>query len=754
MRRIRVILLGCLVAAAASCSMPLLAQHQTERPKLGLALSGGGSHGLAHLGVLKVMEEEGLTPDYISGVSIGSIVGGLYAMGYSADSIVQIFKEFDFGAAMSDRIPENKIIYLEKRHFNNSLLALPVTRRAIKIPSGLISGQQVESGLNHFFWPAAAIDDFTKLPIPFICLAADMVTGNNVVFKNGYLPDVIRASIAVPSVFTPVRTDTAVLVDGGVVRNYAASDLREMGADIVIGSYVSFKGYQGMDLESAYSILKQIGFLSSLADYEEQKQATDILIETDLKGVNFLSFNDVDSIYQKGYREAAKYREQFRRLADSLNTFGRADLVKPLPQVDHYIFDGIRVKGNRMISFEQITGVLGITTGEKVSNKLLEERIELLYGKNWFEKVKYRIVREGTGLILEIDCIERPKAMIYGSLHYDQSLSAGAVIRLSARDIIAPGSVINLDSFIGEYFRLRASLIQFVDKSQKFGIEGVLHNDNTRLPLVPLKSETGPMLSQNLIGSVALSKRLSLNNLMTLSASLENRHLVPYFITGTQIRRLTYDYLRLRYRYQANTLDKKYFPDQGVDISITLTASQLLKATMKTATARSVYYPDDHYSPFSFARSYAGQLSLNTYSSPSERVTLNFGVDLLLSTGVDSVTSGNDFWLLGGKEPLNERSITAIGFHPGQILIRNTGGVRLGTDIEIFTDLHLSIETNLFLLREPDRENGFAFLGGYGIGAGYMTVAGPMRIGIMHGFYDRELLFRNIKGYVSLGFGF
>ena len=755
MSSIKVSMMVMIIAIMASFLPPDLgAQPASQRPKLGLALSGGGAKGLAHIGVIRAMEEAGLKPDYITGVSMGSIVGGMYAMGYSPDSIASMFRAFDWGAAMSDRIPENKIIFLEKRHFHNSLISLPITRKSIKIPSGLISGQLIESGLNHYFWPAATLSDFSSLPIPFLCLATDVTTSKRVIFRNGYLPDAIRASIAIPSVFTPVKTDTAVLVDGGVVRNYAATELREMGADIVIGSYVSFRGYSDKDLETAYGILKQIGFLTSLADYEDQKRQTDIMIEPDLPGISTLSFNHPDSIIEKGYREALKYSDTFRRLADSLDAFGPGREVKPLPEVKYYRFNSIRVKGNSIVPDWQIIGVLGIRPGEDVDRNLLHERIELLYGKNWFEKVRYRIVPEGNLLILEIECIERPKAMLYGSLHYDPALSAGAVVSLSVRDLFSASSVINIDSYIGQYYRLRLSAIQFLDRSQKFGMEFSFFSDNTRFPLIQLRNETGPMLSQNFTTSVALSKRLSLNHLMTLSASLENQHLIPDFVSSSRIRRFSYDYLRLLYSYQANTLDRKHFPDQGIIYGMSVSSSKLLRASVRAESGRYAYTPDDDESPFTFDRNWTARASFSTYTSPSARVTVNLGGDFLFTTGADSVTGGNDFWLLGGTEALTDRSIPAIGFHPNQIMIRNLGGVRFGTDFEIAKDLHLTAELNLFALKEPSMEYGFTIMGGYGIGAGYMTVAGPVRIGLMHGLYDRQVLFRSIKGYVSMGFTF
>ena len=180
-------------------SAQVKSQDTVARPKIGLALSGGGAKGLAHLGVIKVMEEAGLRPDYITGVSMGSIIGGLYAMGYTTDSIAGFFRGSDLNLILSDRIPENKIIFLEKKHFYNSLISLPITREKIQLPSGLITGQQVDNLLSYYSWSAANISNFSRLPIPFLCVGTDLLTGKAVLLTEGYLPEAIRASMAIPS---------------------------------------------------------------------------------------------------------------------------------------------------------------------------------------------------------------------------------------------------------------------------------------------------------------------------------------------------------------------------------------------------------------------------------------------------------------------------------------------------------------------------------------------------------------------------
>ena len=142
---------------------------------------------MAHIGVLRVMEEAGLRPDYITGVSMGSIVGSLYSIGYRSDTLQYLFKHGDWNLILSNSVPEYKVIFTEKKYFNNSIISLPVSFKKVRLPSGLINGQQIEKMLSYYAWPAADINDFSKLPIPFLCVGTDLISCKKVILRSGYL---------------------------------------------------------------------------------------------------------------------------------------------------------------------------------------------------------------------------------------------------------------------------------------------------------------------------------------------------------------------------------------------------------------------------------------------------------------------------------------------------------------------------------------------------------------------------------------
>jgi len=749
-----IILISVLLLLPGQFGPVLFAQQQHARPRVGLALSGGGSLGLAHIGVLKVMEDAGLRPDYITGVSMGSIVGSMYSIGYSADSLHKLFKNADWNIILSNNIPENKVIFTEKKYFNNSILSLPVSKKKVRLPSGMISGQQIEKMLSYYAWPAADINDFSKLPIPFLCLGADLITCKKVVLKSGYLPDAVRASMAVPSIFTPIKIDTAVLIDGGFVRNIAVSELIEMGADIVIGSYTGFHRYNEDELQSVSGIMKQVSFFNTINDYSQQKQLIDILIEPKVRDLSSTVFTNADSIINRGYIAALPFREKFKKLADSLNLIGNQQPVEFLLNKHSYSFNDIEIEGNDVISDDQILGILDIKTGEIIDKDLLSEKIDLLYGRSWFEKVKYRIVPKNDSLTLVIDCIEKPQAMLYGSVHYDNSLEAGIMLNFSVKNLLTPRSVIDIDSYLAKYFRFRFIFTQFIDRNQKLGLSAFFNADNTLLPYMELRDETGQFINRSFSTGLNLNKRTGLNHLMSLSGNYENLNLIPDFISASQLKSVSYNYMTFTYMNQFNSLDNKHFPNKGLLFNISLNTSKLLTGKIRTDSSKETFSTDNP-GDFLFKRSYSFTGNLRHYFSPdNNRFTFNWGADLLFIYTTDSIISQHNYYFAGGIESVFSKSVTLTGFHPCEIPVEQFGGLKFDVDFEFHQDLHLTLMTNVALAREPGNNNDVSILGGYGIGIGYMSIVGPIKIGIMHGLSSADRYFSSIKGYINLGFSF
>jgi NTE family protein len=729
------------------------AQDSLPRPRLGLVLSGGGAHGIAHVGVLKVMEEAGLRPDFITGTSMGSIIGGFYSIGYSADSMKKLLNSVDWDLILSNKIPENKIIFPEKDFFHNSIMSLPVFFSKVKLPSGLISGQQLENTLNYYAWPAADINDFSKLPIPFICVAADLITVRKVDLKAGYLPDALRASSAIPTVFAPLKIDTALLTDGGLISNFPAREAKDMGADIIIGSYTGFHAFDEEDLQSVDGIIKQIGFSRSLADLIEQKKLVDFLIVPDIKGTPTLDFNPVDTMIQRGYKAALPYKESFRRLADSLNKYGSQKPIANILNKQYYSFDKVEVTGNKNISDGQILGVLDIGTDEMVDKNMLYEKIELLYGKAWFDKVKYRVEHHNDSLILVIDCTEKPKAMLYGSVHYDNALGSGILASISFKNLITPKSEIVLDSYLGQYYRIKDTFMQFIGRNQKFGLSVDFNADNTLIPKLTLKNETGDVISNNLSAGFGINRIFGLNQMMDISFNFEKRYLMPRYVSEIDLKNISFNYISTILNYKINTLNDRHFPDKGVIFNFSAVASDLISGSIKTGSSRTEY-KNENTGGFVFDRFYTITGNYNQYFTSYDRFTFSISGDILYISDCDSVSSQNNFFLLGGMTSLNERSVPMYGFHANEIPVKKLAGFGMEIDWEILKDLHLNLTGNIFAAQEAERDKGYSLLAGYGIGIGYMSIIGPLKAGIMQGFYEQEKYFNKIKGYISVGYSF
>lgn len=727
------------------------AQEGNRRPKVGLALSGGGAKGIAHLGIIKVMEEAGLRPDLISGVSMGSIVGGMYAMGYTSDSLEKIVRGIDWNLMLSDIIPENKVIFLEKPYFNNNILSLPVTKYKIKLPTGLIRGQQIESALSSYIWTAATISDFSKLPIPFICVGTDINTCKKADIKGGYLADAMRASMAVPSVFTPNKIDSILYVDGGMIRNFPVSEVKAMGADIVIGSYTGGKLLKEDELNSIAAIMGQIGFYAGYYDSQEQMKLVDILIEPDLKGFSMASFKDADSIIARGYKAALPFKGYFKNLVDSLNRMGPQDKIKNILEKKTYSFDKIEIIGNHINTDDQIRGVLGINPGDNVDNDLLNERIELLYGKVWFDKVKYSIKQRNDSLILVIDCYEKPGVMLTSSFHYDNSIYAGLILGFSGKNLLSQRSKINLDTYIGQYYRIRFKYVQFIDRNEKFGISADIFTDKNYLPELYISERVNEYKSYNSYYTMMLLGRVGLNQMLSISAGIDKFDLMPNMLIDASIKKVSSNFLTYAFNYSINTLDTKHFPNRG-DVSFFTASSSLPLSIYSNTGTEKIKYTRSNPGEFTFNRFYTLQVSLRHYFSTGEKWTFGVSAEGLIIT--DTISTQNNFFLLGGYQTTGSRSVAMTGYNANEIASKKFAGIGVEADVEIFRNVHINFITNTFVIQEAGRGNKFSVFSGYGLGMGYLSIIGPVKAGIMYSSNRYDSIDRIFNGYVSIGYNF
>ena len=286
--------------------------QETVRPKVGLVLSGGGAKGLAHIGVLKTLDSLNIKVDYIAGTSMGAVVGGLYASGYSAKQLDSIFSKLDVNALLQDYTPRESKSFYEKRNDEIYALTLPFSNFKLGLPSGLSKGLYNFNLISRLTKHVSHIREFNQLPIPFLCIATDLETGNQVVLEKGILAEAIIASGALPTLYNPIEINGRLLIDGGVVNNYPVEELTSRGITVIIGVDVQEGLKNRTQLNDVTAVLSQINNFSMIEKMEEKKRLTTIYINPEVKGYSVVSFEKGIEIIQKGNDKANEYSNKIK----------------------------------------------------------------------------------------------------------------------------------------------------------------------------------------------------------------------------------------------------------------------------------------------------------------------------------------------------------------------------------------------------------------------------------------------------------
>lgn len=547
----------------------IYSQESNERPKVGLVLSGGGAKGLAHIGVLKVLEEAGIRPDFITGTSMGGIIGGLYAIGYNAKELDSIGRRLDWGQLLSDGIPLSDVLPEEKHDYHRFHVELNITRNGLSSPAGFVGGHSISELFSRLSWRMAGVESFSDFPIPFKCVATDLISGEQYVFEDGDLTTALRSTMSIPSVFSPVQLDSLLLIDGGVLNNFPVLLCRQMGADIIIGVNVGSPDLVAIsDLGSPPSVLSAAAMIGNNLSMRMQLPFVDYLISPDLAGYTAASFFDAHRIIDIGEVAARNSFEELAALAARLDEIG-PHIPRPVPvQPETIRIEHIQVKGLERISHRFFLGNLGIESGDVITAPTVERGISRLMGTRYFDSVSYRLIPVDNGYLLAMEVHESERARFKFSLHYDNEYKAGIITNVTLRNILLRGNRFSSTLDISERPRFNLSAISYYGEKQRSASRIEVDLENNTLPVYLEDGAQYGSFIQNYSSAwfgVMLSASTSWesNCYIQYERSVLKRESGFYDIFFNGVDKFGNSFVTLNFKTVRNDLNRRHFPTRG-----------------------------------------------------------------------------------------------------------------------------------------------------------------------------------------------
>jgi NTE family protein len=561
--------------------LPLLV-HASEapRPKVGLVLSGGAARGLAHIGVLKALEEQGIKIDAIAGTSMGAVVGGLYASGYKIDELEKLALNIDWQAALSDAPPREDVPFRRKQDDRDFLVKQKLSFRddgSLGLPLGVIQGQNLSLLLESLLAHTSDTRDFDKLPIPFRAVATDISNGEKVVFRKGHLPQVIRASMSIPAVFAPVELDGRLLVDGGMTDNIPLDVAREMGVDVAIVVDIGTPLRNRKQLTTVVDVLNQSITLMTRSNSEEQLAAlksSDVLIQPALAAFGVTDFGKAQDMIDAGYRATRILDARLAVLKPKESQDAELNAARS-PGQRTPIITGIRVENDSKVDDDVIRYYIRQHIGEPLDLARLHSDMGTLYGLDYFEQVQYRVVHKGQDHTLVISARGKRSGTDYlrvglnlsDDMRGDSAFNLGASYRINGINRL--GAEWLTRAQIGDKQELYTEFYQPLDVGSRYfvapyaafeaqNVDAVLDND----PIAQYRVERygfglnfGRQIGNNGEVRFGVGEAWGKADVRIGDQDLPSENFNEGFYT-------------LKYSY--DSLDNVYFPHEGKDVSLTL----------------------------------------------------------------------------------------------------------------------------------------------------------------------------------------
>jgi len=729
----------------------VFAQSPGRRPRIGLTLSGGGAKGLAHIGILKAIDSAGLKIDYITGTSMGSILGALYAVGYPADSIEKIARRIDWDLLLSNQSTMRSMIMEEKDEYGKYDIELPWVNHWFRIATGVIEGQELWLKFAELFRPVYNIKDFHKFSIPFECVATDVSTGDAMVLDSGEIVSAIRSSMAIPSLFTAVKYNGRKLVDGGVVRNFPVQNVRDMGADLVIGSNVSGALRTSEQVTNAIQVLLQVAFFREAEDTRKQIPLCNIYVHQPLEKFGMGSFGEADQIIDTSITEGRRLYPVFRRLADSLNAiYGpQENTGKRLPPEIPVKISSFEVRGTERTSESFFIQATGLEVNQYYSAQNLSRMVRRAFGTRYYNRITYSLEPLGSGdssrVIFEVT--ENPLTFAKLGLNYNQFSGISAIINLTSRNFFTPTSRSLVTLNIGQNFRMRAEHLQYFSRGGKFAFILATQFDQFRITSYNAGFKEAGLYDQNYF---KLDGKFSYSTNRDLSFGLGSRfewiHYDPSITSSLEFKGRN-DFMTGYFFLRHNTLDRPVFPRKGTKIEAeadyVFEQSPHAQYFASNTTRSDTSFSDKTYQRVLF--------SLDRYTPLARRYTLLTHVQAGMN--FNYLRNIMNEFSIGGLTSNFHNQVTFAGLREGTFYSSSLAALLVGLRYQLFSNTFITGKANiLFNNFITDNETFFTtpdFLSGYALTFTYNFALGPLEVSAMYSDQSKRVL-----GYVNIGIPF
>ncbi len=691
-------------------------ESDIKRPKIGLVLSGGGAKGFAELGVLKVLEENKIPIDYISGTSIGALIGVLYSSGYSTSEIENIVKTMDTSIFFADKIKREDLPMEEKIFSERYALSIPFEDYKLSLPKSLISGQSVYMTLKKHLWDTKDIRNFKDLPIPVHIMTTNINTGEEVVLKKGDLVKALASSMALPAFYNPISWEEEgyVLSDGLNSNNFPVEEVKKMGADIVIGVNVSAP-LEDMEDLNFITVLNQIQYYRSYDKTNNQKKMVDVLIEPDTSKYFPLDFTQGKELIRIGEESALEKLPMIKELIPYTDDKVRKKIIREEP-MEVYVKE-IKIKGLKNIDESFIGTIIKKEAPFYISKDEMEELIKRLYAFTFFERIFYEFVDN----TLIFNFVEKSNDKLHLGFNYkntDGKSNGKLIVGLNLNGLGLKNNKTNIDLNISELPKFTARNYIYYGKGVfgKFGLLTTLNYEKG--DVYKYLDEKYPYNTFDkyeadfLLGSIT-GKR----NLIGIGLDFEK---IYFEDEEKNSKEENIDYY-IKWTY--DSYDKTVFPDKGTYLKY-----------MWNIDFKNIFKEDKLYNNFN--------IYLNNNTPFSKKISL------ISSLNIANISGNN---IPSSKYPLIKgmveggQDFSFYGLDSKGIITKNNILAQFGAKYNIEENLFVSAFKNFGVY--TDLDNSTKELSGYGISLGRNTDFGPLYLTYSNSEKNRHI-------YLNFGYEF